>query len=203
MKSLENEVAKLKKEIIAKNKQIEKLSHMVLIDKLTGIFNRDGFKKEVKRFIKAIKKDRILEQSEIQRRLSIGNISILFIDLDDFKKINDDFGHTAGDKFLKEFSKALSGVVRDIDIVGRWSGDEFVIALIGSNKNQSSIKIPTIKKDIDNKIKKKNIPSTSATFGISSVFDEKREKKWVFDIDDLIKEADLEMLEKKRMRKRQ
>ena len=55
--------------------------------------------------------------------------SVLFLDIDDFKVINDTFGHTEGDRVLKEVSEVLSSSIRDTDIIGRWGGDEFLIIL--------------------------------------------------------------------------
>jgi diguanylate cyclase (GGDEF)-like protein len=58
-----------------------------------------------------------------------GALSLLMIDLDDFKEVNDEYGHTAGDRVLVEVGRALSHVVRVSDRVGRLGGDEFAILL--------------------------------------------------------------------------
>ncbi|PAT01990.1 hypothetical protein CI105_03785 [Candidatus Izimaplasma bacterium ZiA1] len=55
--------------------------------------------------------------------------SILFLDIDDFKVINDTFGHAEGDRVLKEVSEVLANSIRETDIIGRWGGDEFLIIL--------------------------------------------------------------------------
>lgn len=87
------------------------LETMASTDSLTGTMNRRG-----------------LEQ--ILRHVaggSSGEIGLILIDIDNFKPINDTYGHLAGDAVLQAVAKRLAGVVRDSDVVGRWGGDEFLI----------------------------------------------------------------------------
>lgn len=94
------------------------------IDPLTGILNRRGFE----------------EAYEQYRRLShrLGRkAKLCFIDLDDFKKVNDNLGHEMGDKLLQIFAQALTEVTRSTDLVCRWGGDEFVV-LFNSDKEINS-----------------------------------------------------------------
>lgn len=63
--------------------------------------------------------------------------SLVFIDLDDFKQINDRLGHKHGDRLLKEFANQLSQVFRDADVVARLGGDEFVVLLSNARKTQA------------------------------------------------------------------
>lgn len=85
-------------------------------DALTGLPNRRLFHDILKQCI-----------SNAQRNNS--KVGILFLDLDNFKSINDNFGHKAGDDLLKELSITLQQSLRESDIICRWGGDEFVIAL--------------------------------------------------------------------------
>ena len=90
--------------------------NIALIDDLTGIPNRKS----------------ILEALDEQFRLARMTdtpFSILLFDLDDFKSINDRFGHLAGDYVLKEIPKALTDVLRQQDYFGRFGGDEFLVLL--------------------------------------------------------------------------
>ena len=85
-------------------------------DALTGILNRRGFEA---RF-----------DPELQRAKRNGfSLSLIMMDIDNFKSINDTYGHTVGDKLLQAFSNLLIKKIRPYDIVGRHGGDEFVICL--------------------------------------------------------------------------
>ena len=92
----------------------EELAFIATHDPLTKLPNR------------ALILDR-LEQMLVRSRHSHTAVAALFIDLDDFKSINDTFGHDAGDQLLRAVAERLAGVVRDVDALGRLSGDEFVL----------------------------------------------------------------------------
>jgi diguanylate cyclase (GGDEF)-like protein len=90
------------------------LAFMATHDALTGLPNR------------TLIVDR-LEQMLLRARHSQTPVAALFIDLDNFKGINDTLGHSAGDELLQAFAARLDGVVRDVDALGRLGGDEFVV----------------------------------------------------------------------------
>ncbi len=92
------------------------LEHMALHDVLTGLPNRRLFVSQ-------------LEQAMIHARRYGGEVSVLFIDLDDFKDINDRFGHDTGDLVLKAVAQRLQAMMRAGDTVARIGGDEFVVLL--------------------------------------------------------------------------
>ncbi|HEV2944040.1 MAG TPA: EAL domain-containing protein [Solirubrobacteraceae bacterium] len=97
------------------SRQQGELAFMATHDALTGLPNR------------ALITDR-LEQMLLRARHSKTPVAALFVDLDNFKNINDTLGHGAGDELLVAVAARLDGVVRDVDAVGRIGGDEFVIA---------------------------------------------------------------------------
>ena len=102
---------------IDKRKVIEKyLEHQAYHDSLTGLPNR------------ALFLDRI-EQEIRHASREDSNLAILFLDLDNFKQINDSFGHSAGDTVLISISERLKQVLREIDTIARLGGDEFIILL--------------------------------------------------------------------------
>lgn len=101
---------------IESTNDVIKISHSN--DSLTGLPNRNLFN----------------EQSEYQRKLAKNNknsLSMVFIDLDNFKHVNDQFGHDIGDKVICEVARLLRQNIRENDIVGRIGGDEFAICLYG------------------------------------------------------------------------
>jgi diguanylate cyclase (GGDEF)-like protein/PAS domain S-box-containing protein len=86
------------------------------LDELTGIYNRRRFSEEVEKHLRA------------SRRFG-DPLTLLLLDVDGFKKINDTYGHHTGDKALQAVARALRGAVRETDLVGRLGGDEFVALL--------------------------------------------------------------------------
>ncbi len=98
-----------------KNTEYE-LRLMAYYDALTGLPNRLYFLEQLDQAIKLAKRE--------QQR-----VALLFVDIDDFKNVNDSLGHAAGDELLKTVSRILRNAVRESDLVSRLGGDEFVLAL--------------------------------------------------------------------------
>ena len=94
----------------------EKLAYAALHDSLTGLANRASFLEH-------------LELGLRRARRTAKGVGVLFIDLDNFKLVNDSFGHGAGDELLKAVGSRLRGAVRGMDVVARQGGDEFLILL--------------------------------------------------------------------------
>jgi len=97
-------------------------------DSVTGLPNRN------------LLHDRITQAIYFARRYE-RNVAILFIDLDDFKVVNDSLGHNVGDQLLRELGKRLTACVREVDSVSRLGGDEFVIVLTGVTNRDDVIAI--------------------------------------------------------------
>ena len=99
----------------------EELRAQAMRDGLTGLWNRTAFLDLFRR--------------ELQRaQRSNGHTGLLLLDLDNFKQINDTYGHLAGDQVLREVAQRLCDNVRSYDFVGRYGGEEFFIAFPGSNR---------------------------------------------------------------------
>ncbi len=101
-----------------REQRIQELEYLSLTDDLTGLYNRRGFLV-------------LAEHALLQAKREGKGVGILFIDLDNLKWINDQFGHEEGDKVLREFSKILRKVFRRSDILARIGGDEFAVFLKG------------------------------------------------------------------------
>ena len=97
---------------------------MAHTDPLTGLGNRRGFEAAAAVVV------------DINRRRRL-DTTVLYFDLDQFKLINDRFGHAEGDRALREFAQILSGVLRGSDVLARLGGDEFVALLSGANSYES------------------------------------------------------------------
>jgi len=110
---------------ITQRKRVEEeVFHMAHYDDLTGLPNRVLFRDRLEKIVKI-------------RQLDKRPFSLMFLDLDEFKLINDTLGHSSGDELLQEVSKRLKECLREEDIVSRLSGDEFTILLpaIGEKKD--------------------------------------------------------------------
>ena len=105
-------------DITARRQAEQELQHLVFVDPLTGIPNR------------RLLLDRLGQHLELARRTGRHG-ALLFIDLDQFKSINDTQGHDAGDELLRVLSTRLGSVLRKTDTVARLGGDEFVVLLPG------------------------------------------------------------------------
>lgn len=112
--ALKEEVEKKTAELTTKNRQLRKIA---LIDPLTGIFNRRFFFKRLEE--EFLRSERYGEQ-----------FSLLFIDIDNLKPINDTYGHMAGDRVIKSLAKMLKQVGRQGDMACRLGGDEFGYVLL-------------------------------------------------------------------------
>jgi diguanylate cyclase (GGDEF)-like protein len=104
---------------MVQQKSVE-LRHQALHDNLTGLPNR------------ALVLDRV-EQALARAHRDITPLAVMFVDLDDFKSVNDTYGHAAGDRLLQAVSARLTDTLRDTDTVGRLGGDEFVILTEGTS----------------------------------------------------------------------
>ena len=95
---------------------VERVKQLAYLDGLTGIFNRRFFEL------------RIEEEMERARRFDSG-MAVIMVDIDQFKRLNDEFGHLLGDEVLRQVSSIFSQQLRKIDVVCRYGGEEFAILL--------------------------------------------------------------------------
>ena len=117
IRELEHYVEELERSSEALQESHEKFRHAAYHDALTGLPNRNFFLDKLKILLQQSR-----ENSEV-------NFAVLLLDLNRFKTINDSLGHSIGDRLIKNVAKRLSNLVREDDMVGRFSGDKFGIIL--------------------------------------------------------------------------
>ncbi len=105
-------IAKLKAEVSCYQVKLEEAEELASRDGLTGLRNRAWVEHQIER--------RVTERSAF---------SVAIVDIDEFKRVNDKYGHLVGDELLKKFSTELKTGSRATDAIGRWGGDEFILVL--------------------------------------------------------------------------
>jgi diguanylate cyclase (GGDEF)-like protein/PAS domain S-box-containing protein len=138
---------------ISENKKTEEeLLRLAATDPLTGAFNRREFT--------ALADREALRASRYHHPLSI-----LMLDLDHFKKLNDTYGHAAGDKALQRFTTLCCNALRNVDIFGRWGGEEFVALLPETTADGAAIIAERLRKMVDDTVV--NFNDHKITFTVS------------------------------------
>jgi len=163
-------------------RRISQLEKVSVTDELTGVLNRRGFVTQMKGALAAA--SRYKEQGVL-----------VYVDLDDFKPVNDTHGHAAGDEVLRRVARVLQGNVRNSDYVGRMGGDEFAVLLTRSSWADGLKRSETLEGMLNNAYVGWNgrmIP-IRASFGIQAYSSRD-------DIDDLLIRADDDMYKTKRLR---
>lgn len=155
-------------------KYFDTIQELTITDELTKLYNM--------RFLHA----RLMQEIERARRFK-NDISLLFMDLNSFKEVNDKYGHACGDKVLKEFASLILKTVRNVDMAYRYGGDEFIILMSGTSKKGAIIAAERIGKIIEKTalLNDSHIKiHLTASIGVASYPSDAKSK------DDLIKVAD-------------
>jgi len=167
--------------IAVNNAQLyEEKSKLAMFDSLTNLYNRNYFNELLK--------------IELGRSKRYGtDLSLLLIDVNNLKYINDHLGHGEGDRILKELARILKNNVREIDTVARYGGDEMAIILPAANREQAEGLIKRIRRRIDEWNQQNGIPEFSISVSIGQATTNRK-----VDGLELIAQADKEMYEDKR-----
>lgn len=180
----------LKIELHKKDIEIKKLKSLVTQDELTGLYNKRGFKDMLGRIFESA--SFAMKRPQERKYFQIEALSLLFLDIDNFKKINDAHGHKTGDHVLRYIAEIILQKVRSIDIAARWGGEEIVVALVGAGEGNAYHKAEEIRKAVRRRVR---IPSqavvpTTVSIGVAQLEEN-------VTLDDLVKRADQAMYEAK------
>jgi len=158
------ELSVSKDKVISVNKQKVKWQEAAFTDTLTGVNNRESSRK--------IFDDLLIKNNAL---------SLLFIDIDFFKKINDSYGHNVGDEILVQFSKIIQATADESNILIRWGGEEFLLLCPDYDLVQATLVAEKIRLTIEQSLWVENIKLT-ASFGVA--------QKHQLSISELINKAD-------------
>ncbi len=129
----------------------EEFEKEATIDELTQVYNKRKF-------------DRILETYLLEK--DANDFALIFFDIDHFKKVNDTYGHLAGDEVLQKVAQEAKKSIRSQDTIARWGGEEFVILLPGASLHVAEKKASEIKEAIK-KIQFEKIGTVTCSFGVT------------------------------------
>ena len=132
-------------------------SGLAKTDSLTGIMNRPAFEEVLSKEIKRSKRYRM-------------PISLILFDIDDFKALNDRYGHLFGDKILKRITDVVKESIRGTDIFARWGGEEFVVLLPNTGLTETLSVAEKLRKKIQS-VGMGSKVSVTASFGVTEVED--------------------------------
>lgn len=148
--------------------QNQKFEDLAKTDHLTGLLNRIGIRD-------------VLYDGLTQWKKSQTPFSMILIDLDHFKQVNDTYGHDVGDEILKGASAAFKNIVRKTDALARWGGEEFILLCPGTNRVQAVAAAESLRKRLEAEPIFQEIKVT-ASFGVATMTQP--------DLDHLFKSAD-------------
>jgi diguanylate cyclase (GGDEF)-like protein len=156
---------------VEKNEYYQDLAYH---DHLTKIYNRQKFDK--------------LYKKELENHKRYGDdLSIIMLDIDYFKQLNDTYGHDVGDKVLVALSELISKHLRTNDIFARWGGEEFMILLPRTNIDTAYQKAEELRKIIDKH--KNKIPHFTVSFGVTQLLDYDKELSAFIRVDKALYQA--------------
>jgi diguanylate cyclase (GGDEF)-like protein/PAS domain S-box-containing protein len=167
------------RDVSERNREHRKIQEMAVTDMLTGIPNRRHLMQRAVQEFERIRRARI-------KGILSASLGCIMIDLDNFKLINDSGGHLCGDEVLRQCAARLSESVRPYDIIGRYGGEEFVVFLSDTDREQASVVADRIWSSI------RNLPisygeinfTVTASLGVSTL------QSGDATLDDLMKRAD-------------
>ena len=170
--------------ILWKQRTDERLRHLATHDMLTNTLNRAAFMEMAEKIMKLSKRN--------DRKFAI-----IYIDLDDFKEVNDSYGHEFGDEFLSGFCRKIQSFIRESDLFARFGGDEFVLLLPETDEKGARLFLERFRKTLTREFELKGEKIEYRFSAGIAIFPDDGED----DLEKLINIADKRMYEDKRERK--
>ncbi|ABR91195.1 Uncharacterized conserved protein [Janthinobacterium sp. Marseille] len=160
--------------------QLEQMSELVREDQLTGSLNRRGL-------------DDVLEREIARADRRASPLCIAMLDLDDFKKINDKYGHMAGDEALIHLVRVIKDTLRTMDVIARFGGEEFLIVLPDTPLEEAILTITRLQRELTKQIFMHNHTRLLMTFSAGVALRKEREDQAA-----MVKRADIALYEAKK-----
>jgi diguanylate cyclase len=133
--SFTDSLEKSQVEVRRLNEELDRLRQDALIDTLSGLFNRRGFDREFARMTHNTGPD--------------ASLSLIMVDIDHFKRINDQYGHPLGDAVINSVGRLVRDCVGTSGIAGRYGGEEFVVALVSHSLDQTKVLADSIRQRVE------------------------------------------------------
>ncbi len=170
---------------IERHRGLENMRRMSFVDELTGLLNRRGFHSLALQHIK------IAQRSDRE-------LILFFADLDGLKQINDNFGHTEGDRALKTIASIMKSTLRSSDLIARFGGDEFTILAIDAPQHNIENILARLRYQLEKSNQSNQHYQLALSIGVAK-FDPQKSAK---DIDKMLAQADRALYEEKRKKNR-
>ncbi len=146
--------SRFKEDYVEVRMRVDQMAYLAFNDYLTGLPNRRGI-------------ERIL-QDEVERARRYGRpLSVVMVDLDHLKRVNDAFGHDVGDRALQEVAQLLSRELRRTDRIGRWGGEEFIIVAPETDRKAAWVLAQRLKETLENR-RFDQVGTITASYGVAS-----------------------------------
>lgn len=140
--------------LLAKESADDQLFQAATYDGLTGVYNRQSFVK-------------LAQKAFLSYKYNRESVALVMVDLDNFKQLNDTYGHIWGDRALIHFTRLIKKQLGPLDEIGRYGGDEFILVIQSTSKDNIMEKCESIRQNVENALFE-NVKLTS-TFGIAFI----------------------------------
>ena len=161
--------------LVNERKKQKFIYDLAVHDALTGIYNRHG--------INEIINQKIEEFKRVKSKLSV-----IFFDIDFFKRVNDTYGHDIGDYVLKNIAKLVSSEIRSSDIFARWGGEEFILFLPNTSLEEALKVAEKLRKSIE-EYAFNDIDTITCSFGVTELQEDDTKESFLKRVDNLLYEA--------------